>query len=397
MKTIVIPCGLSAGRWPVLLTVAWVGIASLGPVLRAEAQAARIAGAGVPRNTVTATVTVGQSPDCLAISPNSQIVYVANRGSNTVSVMYVENHPAVEATVTISNFVKFLALSQDGNTLYVSEDPQGSGPGVVEVYDVTIPASPTLKTTLTAGYYPQCMTVSPDGSQLYVANGNGGLATTGQSLITQQNPGAVYVFDTATNTLSNIIVTNGFPFQVLFTNNGAQADVLNEIGPGFIQFIDTATGKLSSSTGAGGRIFRPAGMIGIGQSFPANGPVYVADGEDYVTVCNASNGAATSTILAVGSVFDEEFLGQPALTADGQYLYVPYGGGGGILNAQADPVMRRSDNKVAMIDVSTGKITGSLIRVGFDPVWALASPDGNTLYVCNAADGTVSVIDIRPN
>jgi len=42
----------------VLLTLAWVGIASLGPVLRAEAQAARIAGTGVPRNTVTATLVI---------------------------------------------------------------------------------------------------------------------------------------------------------------------------------------------------------------------------------------------------------------------------------------------------------------------------------------------------
>jgi DNA-binding beta-propeller fold protein YncE len=59
--------------------------------------------------------------------------------------------------------------------------------------------------------------------------------------------------------------------------------------------------------------------------------------------------------------------------------------------------MRRSDNRVAMIDVSTGQITGSLIKVGYNPVWAQTSPDGNTLYVCNADDGTVSVIDIRPN
>jgi DNA-binding beta-propeller fold protein YncE len=236
MKDIVIPCGLSTGRWPVLLTLVWVGIASLGPVLRAEAQAARTSGTGVPRNRVTATVTVGQSPDCLAITPDSQIVYVANPGSNTISVIYVENHPAIEATVTISNDINSLALSLDGKTLYVSEEPQGPGPGVVEVYSVAVPASPTLTTTLTAGYYPQGMTISADGSQLYVANGNSGVTTAYASPALDQNPGAIYVFNTATSTLSNIIVTNGFPFQVLLTGNGSQADVLNEIGPGFIQY-----------------------------------------------------------------------------------------------------------------------------------------------------------------
>ena len=393
MNSILIRYSLSTRPWPVLLTLAWVGIASLGPVLRAEAQAA-VVGAGVPRNTVTATVTVGDFPECLAISPDSQTVFVANSGSNTVSVIYVENFPAVEATVTISNNVNFLALSLDGNTLYVSEEPE-SGPGVVEVYNVTIPASPTLTTTLTTGYYPQCMAVSPDGTELYVANGEGGFASSGQ------NPGAVYVFYTATNTLANIIVTNGSPFQVLFTKHGAQADVLNETGPGFIQFIDTASGKVSSSTGAGGRIFGPAGMISnntsqFGFGGPS-GPLYVVDSEDYVTVCNPEDGAATNTILAVRSVFDEVLLAQPALTPRGTYLYVPYGGGRAIkFNAKADATMRPSNNKVAMIDVSTGKIVGSLITVGNDPVWAQVSPDGNTLYVCNASDGTVSVIDIRP-
>lgn len=396
MKPIVFRCGLGAGRWPALLTLVCVGIASLGPVLRTEARSAVVGGTGVPRNIATATVTVGQNPDCLAISPDSNTVYAANSGSfpGTVSVIYVANSPVVEATITTPNFVNFLALDLDGTTLYVSEEAQGPGPGLVEVYDVTIPASPTLKATLTAGYYPRCMALSPDNTELYVANGEGVFGRIDQG----QNPGAVYVFDTATNTLKNIIVTNGSPFQVLFTNNGQQVDVLNQTGAGFIQFIDTATGIVSSSIGAGGRIFGPAGMVGSNPGvFSPSETLYVADAENYVTVCDANDGAATKTIRAVKSVFDAEPLGQPALTANGEYLYVPYGRGGFAANAEVDPIMRLSNNQVAMIDVSSGKIVGPLITVGYGPVWAQASPDGNTLYVCNSVDGTVSVIDIEPN
>ena len=59
--------------------------------------------------------------------------------------------------------------------------------------------------------------------------------------------------------------------------------------------------------------------------------------------------------------------------------------------------MNPSNNQVAMLNVTTGQIIGSLIDVGNDPVWAQASPDGKTLYVANNSDGTVSVIDITPN
>jgi len=394
-KNIEIRYNLCAKLSPALLTLVFVSIASLGiPVLQLQAQVAVVGNAGVPKNTVITTVTVGQNPDCVVISPDSQTVYVANSNSpGSISVIDVASKYTVEATVNISNNVMFLALSLDGKTLYVSESPSSSGPGVVEVYDVTTPGSPTLTTTLTAGHYPQSMTVSPDGKELYVASGEGGLlrARENASNVAARPPGVVYVFDTATNKRMNKIVCNGFPFQVLFTDNGKQVDVLNEAGTGFIQFIKTASGTVSPSTRAGGRIFHPAGMVS-----DANGTtLYFADGQDYVTVCNATNGALKKTFLAVSNVFNAVFFGQPALTLNGIYLYLPYAGGGGMLKA-ANLSGGGPGNSVAMIDVSTGKIVGSLITVGNDPVWAQVSPDGNTLYVCNASDGTVSVIDIRP-
>lgn len=394
MKTLAIQFDLGAKRSRALLTLVFVSIISLGIlVLGPQAQAAVVGDAGVPKNTVIATVTVGQNPDSLVISPDSQTVYVANSNPNTVSVIDVATNYSVEATITITNFVNFLALSLDGKTLYVSEIPPSSDPGVVEVYDVTSPASPSLTTTLTAGYYPQCMTVSPDGKELYVANGERAFLRAAEkgATVTGPPPGTVDVFDIETNKLIKTIHCNGLPFQVVFTENGKQVDVLNEAGTGFIQFIDTATEKVSPSTRAGGLIFRPIGMA----SNVSATTLYFPDGQDYVTVCNAKTGAVQKTFLAVSSVFTPAFFGQPALTLNGKYLYLPYASGGVAVktNVSMGP---GPGNAVAMIDVGTGKIIGSLISVGNIPVWAQVSPDGKTLYVCNNSDGTVSVIDITP-
>ena len=180
------------------LTVVCAGIASLGPVLRAEAQT------GVPKNQVIATVTVGEYPDCVVVSPDSKTVYVANNGSNSpdynssVSVIDAFDAPPynIEATIWISNYALYLALSPDGKTLYVSENPSSnSNPCVVEVYDVTNPTSPQLTTTLTAGYFVEDLTLSPNGKQLYVTNASPaylrGIATS----YLAAPAGSIYVFD----------------------------------------------------------------------------------------------------------------------------------------------------------------------------------------------------------
>jgi len=107
-------------------------------------------------------------------------------------------------------------------------------------------------------------------------------------------------------------------------------------------------------------------------------------------------GDARLVFLAVSSVFTAVSFGQPALTLNGKYLYLPYASGGVLVKTNVSMGPPGPGNAVAMIDVGTGKIIGSLITVGNNPVWAQVSPDGKTLYVCNNSDGTISVIDITP-
>ena len=406
MKTIAIQSPLSARRSPVLVLLAVTSIASLSSTFRAEALT------GAPKNQVIATVKVGENPDCIVVSPDSKTVYVANNnGTNgcnsSVSVIDAFDLPryTVEATICISDYALYLALSPDGNTLYVSEYPPSlntdPSANVVEVYDVTNPTNPSFRTRLKVGDDVGGLAASPDGTKLYVTNGSPVYARKISNDLAA--PGSIYVFNTTTFKQTNNIICHGSPFQVLFVDKGAQAeqaDVLNEAGAGFIQFIQVALGKLSNSTGAGGRIFEPSGMV-----TNASGSILcVADDVNYVAVCNAQDGTVSAIYPAVSSVFDLEFLGQPALTPNGEYLYVPYGGGGRLgigygvqFNPSTGLPVQESNDQVVMLNVSTGQIIGSLITVGYNPVWAQVSPDGTTLYVANNSDGTVSVIDITPN
>ncbi len=75
-------------------------------------------------------------------------------------------------------------------------------------------------------------------------------------------------------------------------------------------------------------------------------------------VCNATDGTVSRKILAAPDIWADLSLGQPALTPDGKYLYVPYS-----YNNQ----LTRPCHQVAMIDVGTGKILGKVITVGNYP------------------------------
>src|SRR5436189_20063 len=70
-------------------------------------------------NTVTATIAVGTTPEELAVTPNGTEVYVANEGSNNVSVIDTSTN-AVTATVDVGTTPVDVAITPDGADVYVS-------------------------------------------------------------------------------------------------------------------------------------------------------------------------------------------------------------------------------------------------------------------------------------
>ena len=68
---------------------------------------------------VSATVAVGNSPAGVAITPDGKSAYVANSGSNTISIIDISNN-IVSATVTVGNSPQSIAITPDGKFAYVT-------------------------------------------------------------------------------------------------------------------------------------------------------------------------------------------------------------------------------------------------------------------------------------
>jgi DNA-binding beta-propeller fold protein YncE len=327
--------------------------------------------AKVPQNTVIATVPVGAS--AIVVSPDNNTVYVANNSSiESVVVLDATNNYAVKGTIAVPGVANYLAISPDGNTLYVAGYNYNSGiAGNVYVIATNQPTYPVVMTLAISGL-PQGLAVTPDGKTLFVPYTN----------YSYELPGGVEMFATS-NYAETPIQTGGAPFEFVIAEQGKQADLLNGIpGTGYLQFINPVTGTLSSSIAGGGQIHYAVGMT----TDASGSTLYIANLGNYVTVCNAKDGKVIKQILVSPNIDDKIGLGQPAVTPDGQYLYVPL---------MYNYTLQKDPNQVAMFDVSTGKIVGPPIAVGLSPVWAQMAPNGDTLYVANQ-DGTVTVVDTTP-
>jgi YVTN family beta-propeller protein len=153
---------------------------------------------GTATNTVVATVPVGSFPYGVAVTPDGTHAYVANQGSNDVSVIDTASNTVV-ATIPVGNAPSGVAVTPDGLHAYVTNHPTGSGgSGIVTVIDT---ATNTVEAaTIPVGTSLEGVAVAPDGKHVYVAN---------------QGSNDVSVIDTASNTVEPATTTvRNAPFDV---------------------------------------------------------------------------------------------------------------------------------------------------------------------------------------
>ncbi len=96
-------------------------------------------------DAVVATVTVGTSPDGVAVSPDGSRVYVANLGSGTVSVIDTATD-TVAGTVNVGTFPVGVAVSPDGSQVYVADDV-GNTVSVIDTATDTVAATVAVGTS----------------------------------------------------------------------------------------------------------------------------------------------------------------------------------------------------------------------------------------------------------
>jgi len=253
-------------------------------------------------NAVVATISVGSGPEGVAITPDGNYAYVTNSGSNTVSVIYTGTN-AVVATISVGTGPLGVAITPDGNYAYVTN----SDSNTVSVIDTGTNA---VVATITVGDLPVGVAITPDGNYAYVAN---------------DASYTVSVIDTGTNAVVATISVGIYPEGVAITPDGNYAYVTNS-GSSTVSVIDTGTNAVVAT----------------------------------ITVGSEPEGVA--------------------ITPDGNYAYVTNVG----------------PNTVSVIDTSTNTVIAT-ITVGTGPYDVAITPDGNYAYVANSDSNTVSVIDTGTN
>jgi|SRR5665647_2179732 len=174
-------------------------------------------------------INVGSKPLGVAITPNGKWVYVANSGSNNVSVIDTATNTVIK-TIPVGNHPYGVTVNLSGTKVYVTNQDSEN----ISVIDT---ATNTVTANITVEKYPHGVAVTPDGSKVYVVNHN--------KLI-----GTVSVINTTTNTVIKKIQVGNNPCGVAVTHDGKWVYVTNSgsaNSPGSVSVINTTTNTVIPS------------------------------------------------------------------------------------------------------------------------------------------------------
>ena len=319
---------------------------------------------------------MGTTPSGVVVSPDGQRLYVANTGSNTVSVINTATGQRIDATpsnifstdISVGSSPGALAVSADGKRLYVAN----TGSGTVSVINTDtyqrIDANPSniFSTDITVGSSPSALALGADG-RLYVAN---------------RGSNTVSVINTATNTAGRHQPQYSGT-QSISVGSSPSALVM---GPdGRLYVANTGSGTVSVINTSG---------YGVANTYHRRKPArrYGA-GRRRSAVCGQhrqQHGVGDQHRHQHGDRYQPECRWHPgnlrgpsptsvALSPDGGLAYVANG-----------------DDTVSVIDTTDYTVV-STVAIDSDTTGGhvvAVSPNG-TVYVTDAADNTVRVLTIN--
>ncbi len=276
-------------------------------------------------NRVIGTIAVGPSPEGLAITPDNKSVYVANNGDNTVSVI---DTATGTVTATVRSQHQFLSASQiaitpDGKFAYVVE-PSSDG-GAVERINT---ANNTIVDSVSGVSFPTAVAFSPDGTHAYV---------TDSSLCDFD-----ICIDVVDTTAPTPFVSSSFEIRNFFVN--------------------------------GSIAVTPDGSIVC---------VSLADANfSFAVVCTDPAGQTQNVIPL--SQFVQAPSSYGLVVLPNNLIYVAEGG-------------PNSPDIASMAATLTSTPPVNTILVGTGPVGVAVGPGGGSIYVTNSGDNTISIIDVSTN
>jgi len=332
----------------------------------------------------TLTVSAGTDPIAVAVNPITNKIYVANQGSNNVTV--IDGLTNTPSSIPVGNGPSAVAVNPVTNQIYVTNRTSGT----VTVIDGNN-ANSTV--TVTVGSQPIAVAVNPVTNEIYVANYNaasvtainGATNSTSSPIGTGTNPAALAV-NPVTNEIyvanygsGNVTVINGSTNAAATTVNAgtnpnavAVDAVSNKIyvanaGSPNVTVIDgISNSPVNVNTGSGSVAFAVA-------LNPATDQIYVAvQGTNTVMVINGPTN--TTSTLSAGTM--------PRAVAVNPVTDKIYVVNQGIANA---------NSTVTVIDGATN--SAAIANAGSQPFAVAVNPVTNKIYVANSGGSTVTVID----
>lgn len=291
-------------------------------------------------NEVMATIPGFNNPSWVAVAPDGGHVYVTNNGS--VSVIETTTDTIV-ATVLVGSFPSGVTVTPNGRYVYVSSQEIYPEAGSISVIDT---GTNEVVSTIQGVINPQNIAVAPDGRNIYAVEGNEG-----------SSPGSVLVIDTRTNKVAATLPAGDFPAAIAVAPNGKYVYVTDNI-PGSVSVIETKSGKVTATV--------PVGDGPLGMTVAPDGKhLYVASNYGYPTNfsgIDTKNDMVETAALLEGSPFGL------AVTPDGKRVH-----------ATTD-----LPDAVAVIDTTTKSVT--TVPVGNNPraVAIIPPPQGIPFLSFNA-------------
>jgi YVTN family beta-propeller protein len=159
----------------------------------------------------------------MAVSPDRKSVYVANTGSDTVSVLNTADN-TVAKTIALPHRSRPIgvAVSPSGRYLYTAD----GGANRVSVLDT---GAKRVVASVRVGTQPLSVAVAPDGKAVYAAN---------------SGSGDVSVIDARTNRVVRASPTGRFPSGVAVARGGASVYVTNELSG--VTVINAGDGRVEA-------------------------------------------------------------------------------------------------------------------------------------------------------
>jgi YVTN family beta-propeller protein len=293
-------------------------------------------------NQVIAAIPVGDSPDASVITPDKTKSYVANRKSNTVTVIDLLQY-RVHATVSVGADPCIMQITPGGMKVYVINCDSDT---------VSVIATKTDEvTTIPVGKHPSTMLIIPDEGKVWIKN----LDST------------VSIIDIATD---QVITTSllrdihdPYTYHSAFNLGGHHDNELNDIS--VVSVIDPKTNQVEFT---------------IPIPYPSNGMMSnLVDGTKSYVIHSRNNAVSVidvelrkvSAVISVGSTPCDMIL-----IPDETKLYVINCGG----------------DTISVISTKTNEVIAT-IRVEQYPLKVGISRDGAKLFVKNKDDNIFWVID----